>query len=59
MNGLADQGAILIGKALGANQTLEELNLTANRIHDLGVLGIAKGLERNDTLHTLQVHVHE
>ena len=55
MNGLADDGAKLIGQALKANQCLVDLNISSNRITTEGAIEIARGIEVNETLQTLRV----
>ena len=55
MNGLAEDGAIAIGHALLHNQSLEELDISNNRINDNGAEALAKGLKGNETLKLLKV----
>ena len=55
MNGLAEVGAIAIGHALQHNQSLENLDISNNRINDNGVEALAKGLKTNETLKILNV----
>ena len=55
MNGLAEDGGIAMGHALIHNQSLEELDISNNRINDNGIEAIAKGLKLNETLKILKV----
>ena len=59
MNGLSDDGARLVGRALVENDTLQELNISGNRIGIDGAWYIANALEKNNTLHTLRVRNSE
>lgn len=55
MNGLSTPGAMFIGDMLKQNDSLTYLNASFNRIFDKGCVFIAKGLEKNETLHHLIV----
>ena len=59
MNGLSDDGARLVGRALVENDTLQELNISGNRIGIGGAWHVANALEKNNTLHTLRVRNSE
>ena len=56
MNGFGFEGARAIGHALKHNQSLEELDLSANRITSPGAIEIAKGLKVNDVLKVIKVN---
>ena len=58
MNGLADDGAKLIGEALKFNQCLVDLNISSNRITAEGASDIARGIEVNESLQTLRVRMN-
>ncbi len=55
MNGLSNQGAIIIGNMLSNNETLIELDLSNNRIEKDGVDIFASKLELNRRLKKLWV----
>ena len=55
MNGLADEGAMLIGPALKQNQCLVDLNLSNNRITKEGAKDISRCFDTNEVLETLRV----
>ena len=55
MNGLGQEGALAIGKALKNNRTLIQLDLSYNRITETGAGHVALGLQTNDTLQGLKV----
>lgn len=55
MNGLADEGALLIGQALKQNQCLVDLNLSNNRITKEGAKELARSFDTNEVLETLRV----
>nr|KAG5713999.1 hypothetical protein BaRGS_020327 [Batillaria attramentaria] len=54
-NGMEDEGAIAMGRALGHNGVLQELDISCNRVSPQGFLELIKGLARNDTLEVLKV----
>lgn len=54
-NGFEDEGASAMGKALGQNGVLQELDISCNRLSPQGFLEILKVLSKNDTLETLRV----
>ena len=54
-NGCRDAAAIAIGHALGTNKSLEELDMSFNRISISGLRGIAHGLKVNKTLKSLHL----
>ena len=54
-NHIANQGAVVLGKALRRNKTLRGLSLWDNDICAGGAAGLAKGLEGNTFLHWLGV----
>lgn len=55
MNGLSTNGALAVGDMLTQNDSLTYLNISYNRIFDQGCAYLAKGLEKNETLHHLIV----
>ena len=55
MNGLGSEGAEAMGKALKVNRTLLQLDLSFNRIPQIGAGYLAVGLQTNDTLQGLKV----
>ena len=55
MNGFSKEGAEAMGSALRTNQALTDLDISHNRVPDLGALGLAKGLQANETLVYLRV----
>jgi hypothetical protein len=57
MNGLSNQGAILIGNMLSHNETLIELDISNNRIEKDGADIFASKLELNRTLKKLWVRI--
>ena len=57
MNGFGQEGAEALGTALRTNSTLTDLDLSHNRVPDVGLLGMAKGLQGNEGLVTLKVRV--
>jgi len=54
-NGFSNDGAVALGEAIRANNTLTELDISNNRITAQGALCIAKGLEGNNTLEVLKI----
>ena len=54
-NGVNNDGAACLSKALVQNRTLEELNLNGNRVGLVGTTNIFKSLCTNDCLRTLRV----
>ena len=54
-NGVNNDGAACLSKALVQNRTLEELNLNGNRVGLVGTTNIFKSLCTNDCLCTLRV----
>ena len=48
-------GALFLQEVLKQNATLTYLDVAFNRIYDEGALHLAKGLQKNDTLHHLIV----
>ena len=57
MNGLGNQGAILLAHALSSNQSLMELDVSNNRIEKDGAAIFAAKLELNRRLKKLWVRV--
>ena len=55
MNGLANNGAKVLAKALKTNYTLAELDISNNRIGLEGCALIAKAMKKNDALEVLRV----
>lgn len=55
MNGFGLDGARAMGHALKHNQSLEDLDLSANRIPSEGAVEIAKGLKVNEILQIIRV----
>ena len=55
MNGFSDVGAEALGRALKHNRTLMELDVSHNRISEIGAGHIALGLQTNDVLKCLKV----
>ena len=55
MNGLGSEGAEAMGKALKVNRTLLQMDLSYNRIPEVGAGYLAVGLQTNDTLQGLKV----
>jgi len=58
MNGLNNQGAILIGNMLSNNETLIELDISNNRIEKDGADIFASKLEFNRRLKKLWVRIY-
>jgi len=58
MNGLNNQGAILIGNMLSNNETLIELDISNNRIEKDGADIFASKLELNRRLKKLWVRIY-
>ena len=48
-------GALFLQDVLKQNSTLTYLDVAFNRIYDEGAMHLAKGLQKNDTLHHLIV----
>ena len=57
MNGVGVPGAMFAGDMLTSNESLTYLDISFNRIHDQGVEFIAAGLQKNEALHHLIVHL--
>lgn len=57
MNGFDDKEAASFGEALVENNTLEELDLSYNRINVGGCHGLGRGLAKNQGLRTLMVRL--
>ena len=55
MNGLGQDGAECMGKALKTNRTLLQLDISFNRIPERGAGFIAVGLQTNDVLQGIKV----
>ena len=58
-NGFAKEGCAAMAQALVHNSTLQELNLTCNRIQQDAMAFLMKGLQKNDGLITLRVCTHK
>jgi limonene-1,2-epoxide hydrolase len=58
MNGLSNQGAILVGHMLSNNETLIELDISNNRIEKDGADVFASKLELNRRLKKLWVRTY-
>ena len=54
-NGFAHDGSQAIGQALAKNKTLQELNISSNRIHAEAMSLIMKGMKNNTALACLRV----
>ena len=57
MNGLGNQGSILVGNMLAQNDTIVELDLSNNRIEKDGCDIFASKLEMNRRLRKLSVRI--
>lgn len=55
MNGLSETGAKALAGLLRVNSTIEELDVTSNRINDKGAVELGKGLTANASLRHLKV----
>ena len=56
-NGLGTEGALGLAAALKKNRTLQELDISHNRIMDMDAVAIGHGLGVNDALRVLRVSV--
>jgi Ran GTPase-activating protein (RanGAP) involved in mRNA processing and transport len=54
-NGVDNDGAELLGKALANNRKLTEINLTSNRVGSIGVTTLFKYIAKNETLKVIRV----
>lgn len=54
-NGVDNQGAENLGKALASNRKLTELNLTSNRVGLEGVASLFKCIAKNESLEIIRV----
>ena len=57
-NNIFDTGVVALGAMLSVNRGLTVLKLRQNHISTKGASGLAKGLEGNTTLHTLDLASH-
>ncbi len=55
MNGFSVEGAAALALALKTNCTLTDVDITCNRIFDVGAMEISKALLKNETLRFLRV----
>ena len=56
-NGLGADGGAAIGDAIGVNETLQEIDISGNRIDAHAAMSIAKGLRKNEDLLILRVRL--
>ena len=56
-NGLANDGAKALGRALRYNSSLLELDVTCNRVNMEGAVALADGLRSNSALRWLKVGI--
>lgn len=55
MNGFGDEGALAVAELLKRSTTLYVLDISYNRISQIGATAIGKALDQNDALRTLRV----
>lgn len=54
-NGFGQEGGSAIADAIGANDSLKDLDISGNRLEGYSAFLIAKGLRKNEDLATLKV----
>jgi Ran GTPase-activating protein (RanGAP) involved in mRNA processing and transport len=57
MNGFGPTAGQFLGDCIKQNSTLEELNVSTNRLNTTNAFAIAQALSTNDTLHVLKVMI--
>ena len=55
MNGFGDEGALAVAELLKRSTTLHVIDISFNRISQIGATAIGKALDQNDALRTLRV----
>lgn len=59
MNGFGDEGALAVAELLKRSTTLHVIDISFNRISQIGATAIGKALDQNDALRTLRDHIRQ